>query len=104
MRWNYEREMETDIPMSAWLQQVLRQQDHIELALGTAQGDTMTNINGHCSPTAGIVYVDDKRKKEHGHAACPGTVYRWSKYASGFVNNSKEVPCSCTCHSKKETR
>ena len=68
----------------------------------------MKNINGHCSPTAGIVYVDDKRKKEHGHAACPGTVYQWSKYASGFVNNHKEVPCSCPCHANrfyvKETR
>ena len=53
LRGNYDREMETDIPMSAWLQQVLRQQDHIELALGTAQGDTMTNISDHkfrCDP------------------------------------------------------
>jgi hypothetical protein len=46
--------------------------------------------------------------KKHEHAACPGTVYKWSKYAVGFINNYKEVPCRCSCHSNrfyvKETR
>jgi len=31
-RWNYEREMATDIPLSVWLLEVLRQQARIELA------------------------------------------------------------------------